>query len=190
MTSDRIAIAAGAAVWLACAGLALWAGDDGAPSIEPEAVAAAAAGLTPAVHYAPAENLEGLDVEILGEAGETIDMAAYVLTDGAVIDALAQAADRGVKIRIVREASQIRDGYAEDQVRTLVARPGVEAKTLSGAAWMHLKSYVVDRRRLRTGSANFSASGLKRQDNDLVVISDEASVRRFESAFEALWRRP
>jgi phosphatidylserine/phosphatidylglycerophosphate/cardiolipin synthase-like enzyme len=35
---------------------------------------------------------------------------------------------------------------------------------------MHLKSYQIDGRLLRTGAANFSASGLKRQDNDLIVI--------------------
>jgi len=34
---------------------------------------------------------------------------------------------------------------------------------------MHLKSYQIDRRLLRTGAANFSASGLKRQDNDLIA---------------------
>jgi hypothetical protein len=35
---------------------------------------------------------------------------------------------------------------------------------------MHLKGYEIDGRLLRTGAANFSASGLKRQDNDLIVI--------------------
>jgi hypothetical protein len=31
---------------------------------------------------------------------------------------------------------------------------------------MHLKRYQIDGRMLRTGAANFSASGLKPQDND------------------------
>ena len=35
---------------------------------------------------------------------------------------------------------------------------------------MHLKSYQIDGKLLRTGAANFSATGLKRQDNDLIVI--------------------
>jgi hypothetical protein len=34
---------------------------------------------------------------------------------------------------------------------------------------MHLKGYEIDGRLRRTGAANFSASGLKRQDNDLIV---------------------
>jgi phosphatidylserine/phosphatidylglycerophosphate/cardiolipin synthase-like enzyme len=44
---------------------------------------------------------------------------------------------------------------------------------------MHLKSYQIDGRLLRTGAANFSASSLKRQDDDLVVIeSAEAPARQ------------
>jgi phosphatidylserine/phosphatidylglycerophosphate/cardiolipin synthase-like enzyme len=43
---------------------------------------------------------------------------------------------------------------------------------------------------LRTGAANFSASGLKRQDNDLIVIEGAeaaASIKRnFDASGEAL----
>jgi hypothetical protein len=35
---------------------------------------------------------------------------------------------------------------------------------------MHLESYEIDGRILRAGAANFSASGLKREDDDLIVI--------------------
>jgi phosphatidylserine/phosphatidylglycerophosphate/cardiolipin synthase-like enzyme len=41
---------------------------------------------------------------------------------------------------------------------------------------MHLKSYQIDGRLLRTGAANFSASGLKRQDNDLIVIESATAA--------------
>lgn len=53
---------------------------------------------------------------------------------------------------------------------------------------MHLKSYAVDDVVLRAGAANFSASGLKRQDNDLLLLRDGAAVRAFGAAFERLWR--
>jgi phosphatidylserine/phosphatidylglycerophosphate/cardiolipin synthase-like enzyme len=52
------------------------------------------------IHYAPDEDLESIDVALLGEAVKQIDMAAYVLTDRAVIEALRAAAERGVKVRI------------------------------------------------------------------------------------------
>ena len=49
---------------------------------------------------------------------------------------------------------------------------------------MYLKSYEIDGRLLRTGAANFSASGLKRQDNDLVVIESAGAAAAFKRAFE------
>ncbi len=52
---------------------------------------------------------------------------------------------------------------------------------------MHLKSYVVDGSLLRAGAANFSDTGLKRQDNDLIIIRDTAAVRAFEREFSRMW---
>jgi phosphatidylserine/phosphatidylglycerophosphate/cardiolipin synthase-like enzyme len=55
---------------------------------------------------------------------------------------------------------------------------------------MHLKSFQVDGRRLRTGSANFSVSGEVYQDNDLIVIESAEAAGRFREIFERLWSRP
>jgi phosphatidylserine/phosphatidylglycerophosphate/cardiolipin synthase-like enzyme len=49
--------------------------------------------------------LERIDVALIGEAAKQIDMAAYVLTDSAVIEALRDASARGVKVRIWRDAN-------------------------------------------------------------------------------------
>jgi phosphatidylserine/phosphatidylglycerophosphate/cardiolipin synthase-like enzyme len=50
---------------------------------------------------------------------------------------------------------------------------------------MHLKSYGIDGRVLHTGAANFSASGLKRQDNDSVVIETAQAASAFKRMFDA-----
>ena len=50
----------------------------------------------PSIHYAPGENLEHVDVALIDGAAHEIDMAAYVLTDWPVMQALTRAADRGV----------------------------------------------------------------------------------------------
>jgi phosphatidylserine/phosphatidylglycerophosphate/cardiolipin synthase-like enzyme len=52
---------------------------------------------------------------------------------------------------------------------------------------MHFKAYQVDGRVVRTGSANFSPSGLKRQDNDLVVIESQETVEAFDRNFERVF---
>jgi phosphatidylserine/phosphatidylglycerophosphate/cardiolipin synthase-like enzyme len=60
-----------------------------------------------AIHYAPAENLEHVEVALIDGAEREIDMAAYVLTYWPVMQALTRAADRGVHIRIYLDGTQL-----------------------------------------------------------------------------------
>ena len=68
------------------------------------------------IHYAPVENLERVDVELLKSAQKRIDMAAYSLTDWAIVDALLDAHRRDVAIRIVLDPSQ---QHAFDRMREI-----------------------------------------------------------------------
>ena len=140
----------------------------------------------PVIHYAPAENLEHVDVALIDRAEHEIDMAAYVLTDWPIMQALTRAADRGVKVRIYLDGTQLAEREPAKVFHDLAETPTVEIRTKRDhGAPMHLKSYQIDGRLLRTGAANFSASGLKRQDNDLVVIESADAAAAFKRAFDA-----
>lgn len=132
------------------------------------------------VHYAPDENLERIDVDLIRLARVKIDMAVYSLTDWAVVDALIEARRRGVALRIVLDPSQ---QHALDRLRPIAD----VVRMKPAGAYMHLKSYAVDGRLLRSGSANLSASGLKQQNNDLVVVRDPSAATSFEARFQQLW---
>ncbi len=132
------------------------------------------------IHYAPVENLERIDVELLSSARFKIDLAAYSLTDWPVIDALIDAHRRGVSVRIVLDPSQ---QHALDRLREIT--PDIRMK--APGPYMHLKSYSVDGRMLRSGSANLSASGLKQQDNDIVILRGASAARAFGARFEQIW---
>jgi len=54
---------------------------------------------------------------------------------------------------------------------------------------MHLKGYQIDGTLLRTGAANFSVSGLKDQDNDLIVIQCDETVAAFKNNYDSLFER-
>jgi phosphatidylserine/phosphatidylglycerophosphate/cardiolipin synthase-like enzyme len=141
------------------------------------------------VHYSPKEDLERIDLELIKSASETIDMAGYVLTDVAVINALCDAAERGVWIRLYLDPGH--SGNSPMAAFDRIMDSGnIEVKwKRDHSPLMHLKSYAIDGRVLRTGAGNFSLSGLKRQDNDLVIIRDEKAVDRFSTAFEDMWSR-
>lgn len=113
-------------------------------------------------------------------------VAVYAQTDWPVMQALTHAADRGVKVRLYLDSTQFAERAPTKVFRDLADTPSVEIRTKHRpAAPMHLKSYQSDGKLLRTGAANFSATGLKRQDNDLIVIESADAAAAFERNFEA-----
>jgi phosphatidylserine/phosphatidylglycerophosphate/cardiolipin synthase-like enzyme len=78
----------------------------------------------PGIHYAPIENLEHVDVALIDRAEHEIDMAAYVLTDWPVMQALTRAADRGVAIRIYLDGTQLAEREPAKVFRDLAETPG------------------------------------------------------------------
>jgi phosphatidylserine/phosphatidylglycerophosphate/cardiolipin synthase-like enzyme len=118
-------------------------------------------------------------------------MAAYLVTDIPIIDALADAAGRGVRVRLYLDGEQEASGPGfAGRTYGLRGADVIEVKLKPrGSEIMHLKSYCVDGKVLRTGSANFTVWGLKREDDDLVVIRDAAAIAAFRERFEAIWKR-
>ncbi len=156
----------------------------------PAPVAMADAGVE--LHWSPSENLEQVDLALIVSARRTIDMAAFVLTDYAVISALRERADAGVHVRLLLGGSELEELLRRNPshpLRRAARHPNIEIKVKPPAVLMHLKAYVVDGKALRFGSANFSPSGLKHQDNDLAIVRDRDTAQRFEKTFEALWSR-
>ncbi len=142
--------------------------------------------------FHPRDNLQAIDVALLGRARESIDLAAFILTNRAVIEALASAAVRGVRVRVYLDPDQpsLRSGRSFEALTALARTPGVEIRVKTGETLMHLKAYQIDRRVLRSGSANFSYTGLTRQDNDILLIESQEAVARFLREFDDYWRRP
>jgi phosphatidylserine/phosphatidylglycerophosphate/cardiolipin synthase-like enzyme len=132
----------------------------------------------PEIHFAPEEHLDRIDSELINNAETSIDLAAYVLTDRAVIGALNDAAARGVTIRVILDPRQHSD------IGSLV---GLDVRQKRPGPIQHLKAYEVDGQTLRTGSENFSHSA-PTQDNDMIVIRDPKAAAQFEVHFAAMWQ--
>jgi phosphatidylserine/phosphatidylglycerophosphate/cardiolipin synthase-like enzyme len=134
--------------------------------------------VAPEIHFAPVENLEHIDVALLRSATKSIDLTAYVLTNWAIIAALQDARQRGVSIRIVLDPHE---WQPYDRLT------GLEVRVKRRGPLMNLKAYALDGAVLRTGSANFSASGEKQQDNDLIILWDPEATAKFEARFSEIW---
>jgi phosphatidylserine/phosphatidylglycerophosphate/cardiolipin synthase-like enzyme len=141
--------------------------------------------------FAPGDDLEAIDIALLSRARRAVDIAAYVLTDIPVIDALGDAAGRGARVRLYRDGRAVHaPKLLREALDRLAARPNVEVRyKASPAPFMHLKAYAIDGEILRTGAGNFTRTGLRRQDNDLVALRCPQAVDAFEKAFHAMWGR-
>lgn|GEM_PF-1998660 len=184
---------------LAAAAWAYWNAQPKQPPVTPDFRAVPAGQVLSENHFSPAENLEQLDLARLDQARSTIDIAMYAFTDAYLAQRLRAVAARGVKVRLYRDRSQYEqeqnnardhnDTAATDQLR---GEPNIEVRIKAdcGRNIMHLKAYLVDGKLLRDGSANWSPSGLKSQDNNAHFTNDPAQVRAFQQDFEAMWQRP
>ena len=148
-----------------------------------------------AIYTSPEINLAEIDREIIDQVGSrgSINFAAFILSDYSIMNALRSAALRGAHIRLYldpEELTRLRLSSDHPFVKLIHTR-GVETRVKASAeGLMHMKAYSVSGALLRTGSANESTSGLERQDNDVVVISDRAAVAVFDHKFQLMWDRP
>jgi phosphatidylserine/phosphatidylglycerophosphate/cardiolipin synthase-like enzyme len=119
------------------------------------------------------------------------DIAMYAFTDHILADAVADAAERGVKVRIYRDAQQYEQESGRDPyvARKLAAEQNVSIRVKHSSDLMHLKEWS-DGSRLREGSANWSPSGEKRQDNSAAVFTNKQAAQAFERKFQDMWNRP
>lgn len=115
----------------------------------------------------------------------------YSFTDREIAQELVQECRHGVSVEIYRDRRQ----YEQEEARG----PGVseilrECSTIhvrvkGNNELMHLKAYEVDDTILRDGSANWSISAVRYQDNQISIVSDPAQIEQFRQVFAGMWER-
>ncbi len=147
-------------------------------------------------HFSPSEDIERIDMARLEQAHNSVDIAMYAFTDRYLAQALKELAGRGVKVRIYRDQEQYEEEqrnaskHDDDSTTSMLTGQGnIQIRVKGHRELMHLKAYLVDGSLLRDGSANWSPSGEKRQDNNAHFTADPAQVAAFRRDFEAMWSR-
>jgi cardiolipin synthase A/B len=151
---------------------------------------AAARGRAPAVTTAP----DGADlvwspgalpalVELIASATTTLAVENEELSDQAIVDALAAAARRGVRVTVVMtDQSDYTDEFAD--LRASGVSVGLYPDR-SPYLYIHAKVTVADGRRAFVGSENFSAASLERNREAGLVTTAPAVVTRLASMIAA-----
>ena len=168
----------------------------GVVTTEPEAVAQASAifahdwagtssaSITGPLVVSP-ENSRARIVALINDARTSIDFYAEVITDEGILAALRGASQRGVRIRLIVNASFDDE---EEEALVALARAGVEVRLMDDL-YIHAKTMLVDGAAALIGSQNYTPTSLDRNRELGMIVREPALVSRGESVFERDWVR-
>ncbi len=137
------------------------------------------------VYFSPAGGREGRGavLDLLKRANREIWIAAFVLTDTRMMDALVQAHRRGVRVSAVIDARNLENSRDET-----LKQAGINVRKDGNPYTMHHKVIVVDGEWVITGSYNFTNSGFARNNENLLILRDSSLAQRYQREVEATWR--
>ncbi len=138
------------------------------------------------------ESMQLMYLLAITSAERTIMLAnAYFVPDKLAVDALAAAAKRGVKVRVIVPGTHIDTEIVRQASRGLwgpLLEAGVQIAEYQPTMF-HVKSLVVDTRMVSVGSTNFDNRSFSINDEANLNVLDETFAAEQERVFEADWAK-
>lgn len=124
--------------------------------------------------------------KLLDSANTTMELCMYTVTYDRIRDSIAQAAARGVRVRLITETDTINQPGSD--IRYL-ADHGVDIRhdQVSTSA-MHHKFTVIDGEVLLSGSFNYTRNAVTANRENLIISSNPSLVVPYAEQFELLWK--
>ncbi len=137
------------------------------------------------------DTLRFIVARFIDKARYSVDVSIYNLTSQTITDALIDAHNRGVKVRVIYESSN--DNSYINQLRS-AGIPVLPDDTRSDYGYMHMKVVSIDTRDSDTtndvvlvGSYNFTVYADTLQVNNLTAIRIPNVARQFLAEFNEMW---
>lgn len=128
--------------------------------------------------FTPGEDCTGLIVHEVEQARREVLVQAYSFTSPQIAKALADARRRGVDVRVILDQSQAGQKKSQIAADTLVIAK-VPVLIDDAHAIAHNKVMVLDRRRVVTGSFNFTKAAQDRNAENVVILAGEDVAGRY-----------
>lgn len=147
--------------------------------------ASLAEGLSVEALFSPADKPITTAVRpLLQAAKERIDVGIFFLTHKGITADLIAAHRRGVKVRVVMDATAAKNGYAKHE---LVRAAGIPLKIEAWGGKMHMKAAAIDGKHVITGSMNWTSAGEWGNDENTLVLHSPKHAQQFHDFYDAMW---
>ncbi len=129
------------------------------------------------VRFSPQGNCEQWVVETIGQAQQKILVQAYYFTSRPIADALIQAHEQDIIVRVLVDKSQ--KTHKKTQIHHMMAA-GIPIAIDHMPGCAHNKVMIIDDDRILTGSYNWTTSAERRNAENLLLIRDKAINKRYK----------
>jgi phosphatidylserine/phosphatidylglycerophosphate/cardiolipin synthase-like enzyme len=123
-------------------------------------------------------------VQAVADAQQQVDIAIYNISYTPLVDALIDAHQRGIEVRLVMEA----DNRSRSGPERLI-KAGIPIQTDSPRGLMHNKFVVIDNSEVWSGSMNFTTSGDQQDANHLIRLRSAQLAKAFSAEFEEMFSK-
>jgi phosphatidylserine/phosphatidylglycerophosphate/cardiolipin synthase-like enzyme len=124
------------------------------------------------VAFSPNGGCTAATVRFIGEAKQSIRMAAYGLTSNPIGKALVEAKKRGVDVRVVVDREHNGRRNTPNSIASFLASNGVPVRVDSAVKIQHNKVVIVDGKSVQNGSFNFTAAAQTSNAENIIIHRD------------------
>ena len=126
--------------------------------------------------FTPPSGCAAVIVGAISKSKESIYVQAYGITSPPIVEALIRAQNRGVKVRILLDKSNLKDKWSK-MADLLKANIDVSIDKVSGIA--HNKVMIIDEHIVITGSFNFTRAADSRNAENVIIIDDSVVAQQY-----------
>lgn len=129
--------------------------------------------------------LENAMVDAINSATKTLDGALYEINLPRVVEAIVNAKNRGVQVRLVLDnVYAIED---EDSLASSFAAAGIPIVSDDRSAFMHHKFLVIDGSIVWMGSTNFTRNDVYNNNNNSLLLRSTQLAQNYTAEFEEMF---
>ncbi|BBE30199.1 hypothetical protein OSSY52_03400 [Tepiditoga spiralis] len=132
--------------------------------------------------FMPEDDLKDRLVQLINSAQQSIDIMMFTFTDKEIANALLDAKNRGLKIRIIMETFQAKSSWSVYSfIKSLNPVLDKNPRTF------HHKVMIIDNSITVTGSYNFTNSAQFKNDENALIIHSQDVSHSFTKEFNRFW---
>ena len=137
------------------------------------------------IYFSPQDKIITKEIlPLINNAKKYIYIPVFYITKKELVNELISAHNRGVEVKIINDATNASNKHT---IHHQLREAGIKVKTENYAGKLHSKAMIIDDEYSIIGSMNFTNSGEKRNDENVIIIKDTEIAQYLKSTFLKLW---